>query len=575
MKGKNPDFPLHSVSEINKRTGQIATVAIILGFFMSVIYFSLGLYNIALMVACFCFGIGLLMFLNHKNIIKNTKLPLVVFVSISLIAFAANEGYGTGQYLYYFPSIISIPIIVDNQKTYFNKVIFYFIISGTCFIACVLVGILHHPWETVSETNRARIFLINAVSSLSATIGFAYINVSLERKYLKFLIDQKNNTINSRTQFLSTMGHELRTPLNGIIGVIDLLKKTESLPEQQEYFNILKYCSDQMLYQVNDILDFNKIEAGKLEIHAVDVNLNQLLVNSVMPFINLFEAKKLKLLLDVDPDLNRILLVDDVRIIQILNNLLSNAGKFTNAGFVKLSASVISRDTATIRVKFTVEDTGNGIAKEDQERVFDSFDQVFDVNTRKITGSGLGLTICNQILELMDSKMELQSEKGVGSTFSFTVDFAIPTANYTIETAPAIKADSLRGMNILVVEDNQINMIIAQKMLDGLEAKSVKAYNGEEAIAALSAEHAPFNIILMDLEMPVMDGYTAIKIIKNRWAHIPVLAFTATMMDNETLQELRNIGFKDYVSKPFQNQILFSQIEKYALAPDFMLQQPV
>lgn len=572
MKGKNLDFPLHSVSEIKKRAFQLACVAIVLGLLMFIVYFFLGLYHIALMVATFCCCIGLILFLNSKNFIKNTKLPLVAFASLALIVFAADEGYYTGQYLYYFPMIIAIPVIVENQKTYFGKVILYFSISGICCVACVAIGLLHHPWHPLAAQKISEVFFINAVSSVFATIGFAYLNVSLERKYLKFLIDQKNNTIDNRTHFLSIMGHELRTPLNGIIGAINLLKKTESLPAQQEYFNILKYCSDQMLYQVNDILDYNKIEAGKLEIHPVEINLKQLLTNSVMPFTNFFEEKGLKFLLEVDPKLNKILLVDDVRIIQILNNLLSNAGKFTNVGHIKLSAVVLRQNQESVQVKFSVEDTGNGIAKEDQKRVFDSFGQIFDVNTRKFTGSGLGLTICNQILELMNSKMELQSQKGVGSTFSFVLNFALPTNKVITETLSAVESTNLLGTKILLVEDNQINMIIAQKMLDGLQAESVKAYNGEEALIVLEENSSAFHIILMDLEMPVMDGYTTIKIIKNRWPQIPVLAFTATMMDNDTLEDLRNIGFEDCILKPFEVSVLLDQVKKYALMPNFNLQ---
>lgn len=572
MRGKNPDFPLHSISEINKRTDRLAFTSIAIGFLNFLIYYFIGLYNIALMVATFCCCIGFILFLNNKNIIKNTKLPLVSFASVALIFFAANEGFGTGQYLYYFPLIVAIPVIVDNQKTYFKKVVLYFSISGVCFFACIMVGILHHPWEQISELNRSRVFFINAVSSLLATISFAYINISLERKYLKSLIDQKNQTIDSRTQFLSTMGHELRTPLNGIIGAINLLKRTDSMPEQQEYFNILKYCSDQMLFQVNDILDFNKIEAGKLEIHPVAINLKQLLVNSILPFTNLFEEKGLKLLLEVDQDLDRTMLVDDVRLIQILNNLLSNAGKFTRSGYIKLSAKTINKNKETTQVKFSVEDTGTGIAPEDQKRVFDSFGQVFDANTRTITSSGLGLTICTQILELMNSTMELQSEKGVGSTFSFTIGFDLPVGQPDMEQIPLRHHTDLDGLKILVVEDNQINMIIATKILDNLKADCVKAYNGEEALTALEEHNGSFHLILMDLEMPVMDGYAAIKQIKTHWPHLPVMAFTATMMDTETLEELQSFGFEDYILKPFQGPVLLDQIKKHALVPNLNLQ---
>ncbi|MVN23438.1 ATP-binding response regulator [Mucilaginibacter arboris] len=564
MNGNNPDYPLYSISEIAKRTYQLSLATIGLGFLIFTYYCLMGLYHTAIMVASFCCGIGLILFLKSKHFIRNTKLPIIAFVSLSLIVFAAKEGAGTGQYLFYFPLMIAIPVIVDNQKTYLKKIIFYFSITAVCCLICIVVGIHHQPWEPLPLNDQYKIFYTNVVAAIISTIAFAYINISLERKYLEELIEQKNRTITSRTQFLSTMGHELRTPLNGIIGAINILKNGNNLPEQQEYFEILKYCSDHMLHQVNDILDFNKIEAGKLEIHPIEVNLKQLLINSTIPFANMFEEKNLELKVEIDPELDLIVLADDVRLIQILNNLISNAGKFTSKGYVKLTVKTISKSNGILRAGFWVEDTGTGIAKEDQEIIFDSFGQVYDETTRKHTGSGLGLNICLEILKLMNSHLELKSEKGVGSIFSFDIDFNyIDQQLPEQQTLPKEKAD-LAGMKILLVEDNQINMIIAKKILMDFKGDCAKAYNGQEALDLLE-ENADFGIILMDLEMPVMDGYAAIKEIKQRWPDIPVLAFTATLMDLEMLEKLKAIGFADCILKPFQAQNLLAQIKKYAL----------
>jgi len=222
-------------------------------------------------------------------------------------------------------------------------------------------------------------------------------------------------------------------------------------------------------------------------------------------------------------------------------------------------------------VKISVEDTGYGIAKEDQQRVFESFGQVYDKNTRQITGSGLGLTICNQILGLMDSKMKLQSELGFGSTFSFEINFELPV-NQSLPNKPFDIDTNLKGTKILVVEDNQINMLIVKKMLDSFQAEAVSASNGEEAIACLQENPAPFHIVLLDLEMPVMDGYATVKLIKENWPHLPVLAFTAAMMDTEMKAKLQAIGFEDSIMKPFEAPVLLSQIIKYALIPDLNLQ---
>lgn len=420
----------------------------------------------------------------------------------------------------------------------------------------------------MSESNQTVIFLVNAVAAIIVSIGFAYINISLERKYLKVLIDQKNRTILTRTQFLSTMGHELRTPLNGIIGAVNLLKNSSSLPDQQEYFDILKYCSDHMLHQVNDILDFNKIEAGKLEIHPVKVNLKHLLVNSTIPFANLFEEKNLALKVEIDPGLDSVVLADDVRLIQVINNLLSNAGKFTAKGHIKLAAKSIARSKGKLMVKFDVEDTGSGIDPKDQDKIFDTFGQVFDENTRKYTGSGLGLTICLQILKLMNSKLELTSTKGIGSTFSFVIEFNQIDKELAKEPNETDEKDDLAGMRILVVEDNKINMVIAKKILADFKAECTLAYNGQEALDALQ-ENPDFNIVLLDLEMPIMDGFQAVQEIRKNWPNLPVLAFTATLMDLEMLENLKTIGFSDYLLKPFQTPLLLAKVRKHALQPSY------
>jgi signal transduction histidine kinase len=565
MSGNNPDYPLYSISEISKRTNRLGLAVILIGCLITAFFCFYGLYFNAITVAVLCSSVGLILFLSYKKIISNTKFPLIVCVSFWFILTAANDGGATGQYLFFFPMIVAIPIIVENQKTYHQKLIFYFIISTLSFVACIAVGHYHQPWRIMPDAIKQMLFYINAISAIIITVGFAYINISLERKYLQELIDQKNRTIISRTQFLSTMGHELRTPLNGIIGAINILKNEKSLPEQQEYFDILKYCSDHMLHQVNDVLDFNKMEAGKLEIHPVEVNLKQLLVNSTIPFGNQFEEKNIELKVEIDPELDMPVMADDVRLIQVMNNLLSNAGKFTNSGYIKLSVKVISKTKENFLVDFSLEDTGVGIAEIDKERIFDTFGQVYDKSTRKYTGSGLGLTICVQILKLMGSTLELKSEKGKGSTFSFKIAFDYLDQQSLNNNHYKEKTD-LKGVNILLVEDNQINMIIAKKILMDLKATCTKAYNGQEALDTL-AENTDYQIVLMDLEMPVMDGYSAVKEIKKNWPNLPVLAFTATLMDLEMLENLKAIGFTDCILKPFQPLNLLAKIKTYALEP--------
>jgi CheY-like chemotaxis protein len=317
-----------------------------------------------------------------------------------------------------------------------------------------------------------------------------------------------------------------------------------------------------MLLQVNDILDFNKIEAGMLEIHPLAVNLKVLLLNSAKPFYTTAHDKKLELLVEIDPQLDTVVLLDDVRFIQILNNLYSNAIKFTHTGHIKLKAVCENKNSDQLDVLFAVEDTGQGIAPQDQKRIFDSFSQVYDEGNRKITGTGLGLNISKRLIKLMGSKLELNSETGKGSSFFFRLKLKEVDAPATAVQTELKADEDLAGVKILLVEDNKINVLIAKKILSDYKATVTIAYDGAEALTAL--EHkADYTIILMDLEMPVMNGYEAILTMKKLYPAIPVLAFTAAMIDREKLLSLQALGFEDCILKPFQPHELLIQVKKY------------
>ncbi|HET9279668.1 MAG TPA: ATP-binding protein, partial [Flavitalea sp.] len=395
---------------------------------------------------------------------------------------------------------------------------------------------------------------------------FAYLGIYFERKYAAVLLDQKNRTeeaMKARSQFLSQMGHELRTPLNGIIGASNLLTKNNTLPEQSEYLNILKYCSNHMLELINNILDYNKIEAGKLDIHLTEVNLKQLVQNSVLPFSNRFDEKKLGLKVQIDPDLDVNVMIDDIRLIQILNNLISNALKFTEKGYVNLKVFRKSKDNQMIDVSFSVEDTGIGIEKSDFPKIFESFGQVYTSTTRQYEGTGLGLSISQRLLNLMGSNLELESEPGKGSTFSFSVRLKQTTTNNTTNSAAKMQNTDLSGMRILIAEDNVINMLMAKKIMADWNVNLTTAENGLKALQSLETD-ANYNIILLDLEMPEMDGYTAVREINKLYPGIPVLAFTAALIDQDMYSDLKDTGFVDAVLKPCQPMELLSKIRQYA-----------
>ena len=565
-KGDDMHLNLHfDVKDVSKRTYQLGIATLFTGIALSIYTSAIGLYVSSFVSACFCFAILMVILLKYYGHISNLTIFIVTIVSGMLVSTAAIEGLQSNQYLYFFPLMVSVPIIVDLKLTQYKESFIYIGIIISAFVVCIIIGRTVTPFETFTHVQLAKLSAVNAFIAISSTIVFAVAYIFFEKKYIKELMEQSNKVIDARTQFLATMGHELRTPLNGIIGVINLLKQQNMDAQQEEYFQILKYCSDHMLQQVNNILDFNKIEADKLEIHPVELNLKQFLQNVGMPFIALFQEKGLDLQINIDPDLDVSVMADDVRLVQIFNNLFSNALKFTDIGYVRLDVVCKRKEMESIEVGFSVEDSGIGVAAGDQKRIFESFWQVYDEDTKRFIGTGLGLTICVRLLKLMNSSLVLESEKGKGSKFSFDLDLQYGTKQQLSKNQTTAEED-LSGINILLVEDNQINMLVAKKILKGFNATVKSAYDGKQALEMLAVEPG-VDIILMDLEMPVMSGYQAIFEVKKLYPDIPVIAFTASLVDQEMLSDLLKSGFVDCMLKPFQPLQMLANIKRYLTRP--------
>lgn len=526
-------------------------------------YYFLGLYTSCIMVASFSVSAAVILMLQYFKVLKRAQILILGAICTMLVISGFIEGAVTGQYFYFFPILVVIPVIVDYKNSSNLEFGLTYAAVITSFGVCFYVGQTHKPFELILLPIAHQMLYTNAGSAIMLTLCFSISYIYYEKRHLKAIVAEKNNAIAVRTRFLSTMGHELRTPLNGIIGALNLIKDEHEQFAKNEYFPVLKYCSNHMQQLINDILDFNKLEADKLSIHPIEANLKQLLVNSTLPFYNHIEEKNLQLIVDIDPQLDSIVLIDDVRLIQILNNLLSNAMKFTERGYIKLVAKCNRADKDSMSIGFIVQDTGIGIEKQDHDKIFDSFGQVFNESSRKYSGTGLGLTICLRLLKLMGSELKLESESQKGSTFSFDLDLQRPAKQEKNSGATTSDSDDLSGIRILLVEDNQINMMIAKKMLTGKKAVCECAYNGREALGML-AKDAAYDIILLDLEMPIMDGYTAIKELKRLYPKLPVVALTASLIDENLVAALLESGFSDCILKPFQPQHLFSQIRRFA-----------
>ena len=361
-----------------------------------------------------------------------------------------------------------------------------------------------------------------------------------------------------KSRFLSNMSHELRTPLNGIIGASNLLLHESYLEEQKPQLDILKFSSEHMMLLINDILDYNKIEAGKLQLEEAPVNIKHLAHQIAAQFAPQITSKGLYFYTEIDEELDTEVFTDQTRLNQVLSNLLSNAIKFTKEGSVCLIVKRLFASSTNVTVQFMVVDTGIGIPKEKQKEIFASFTQADVDTTRKYGGTGLGLSISKELVSMFKSDLLLESTPGKGSVFQFTAEWKINTERKMyINEEKAKDLTPLNGTRILLAEDNPVNMAIARRFLVKWGVELTEAVNGKLAVQAFAAQS--FDLVLLDLEMPEMDGATALKEIRKMDQEIPILAFTAAAYDN-MMTDLLEKGFRDFIPKPFRPEDLHNKI---------------
>ncbi len=368
----------------------------------------------------------------------------------------------------------------------------------------------------------------------------------------------------AKSQFLSMMSHEIRTPMNGIVGITNLLLSENPRPDQSENLGLLKFSCNNLLSIINDILDYSKVEAGKIELEKISFNL----ADTIQRCNNLHEysarEKGVALSLQADERIPNFLLGDPVRISQVLNNLLSNAIKFTDSGSVKMKAIYEGKHSDLHRITFSIEDTGIGIAEDKIESVFEGFNQASSDITRKFGGTGLGLAISKRFLELMNSHIYVRSVLNKGSEFSFTLN--LPEGREMLSTVSENSAPlSDQAIEVLLVEDNRVNQLVAKRTLENWGVLVTIAENGFEAIEKI--ELNKFHLVLMDIHMPGMTGYDATKIIRSKvgdyYKSLRIVALTADV-SQEIKQKAMAFGMDDVIGKPFIPSDLRDIIQKYA-----------
>ncbi len=430
--------------------------------------------------------------------------------------------------------------------------------TGVIMIVFVLINLQYFniisPQKGILFVGYISFFFLQ---SLILSFRFAYV--------LKKAKDQAEQGLKAKNEFLSTMSHEIRTPLNSILGMTHLILRDNPRKEQKEQLNVLLFSANNLLAIVNDILDYNKIEAGKVRFEIIDTDISNIVKNIISGLRTSAEEKAIDLRLHIDPALQSKILCDPTRLGQVITNLVSNAIKFTKKGYVLLDIKVENQTNEDIVLTISVEDTGIGIAQEKQKMIFDQFTQADTSTSRNFGGTGLGLAICKRLLALQGVVLRLKSEDGKGSIFYFTQTFhkshsedIVPEA--VTDHMPTEESKPLTGISVLLVEDNEVNILVAKNFLERWGATIDVAVNGQEALDKLDTRR--HKLILMDMHMPVMDGYEATRRLRAMGVTIPIVALTASL-PREVEDRVKNVGITDIVVKPFVPTDLFRVVLHY------------
>jgi len=504
------------------------------------------------------------------------ELHQIVLAFILVGVSASGVSYSSVAWVYYgYVGCVLLPLML--RLFYVGGEVYYALSAMTGFFLGVMVMAVYRMYRSsiaeleLSYKNEDLIEdLTRASSNLESLNEDLKDEIQHGKKIeaeLKEARDNAEKMSQAKGEFLANMSHEIRTPMNGVIGTLQLLEDTQLNEEQKEFVETAHKSADALLAILNDILDLSKIEAGKLSFENIAFDLSQIIRDIVILHSLKAEQQGIALLQQIDEELPARIIGDPTRLRQVIVNLVSNAMKFTKQGEVKIIVDVLDKDDDEAQLKVTVSDTGIGIPLQAQNTLFNAFTQADGSTTRKYGGTGLGLAIVSQLVEMMEGSLGLDSVEGEGASFWFTASFAYDDEAQQLDSDQQQDVESGRlEAKILLAEDNPINQMVAQKMLEKLGLKADVTNNGAEAVKVLS--ETAYDLVLMDCQMPEMDGFDATREIRKQGIKalndkpLPVIAMTANVMSGDR-ERCLEVGMDDYIGKPVQLDKLEKVLRKW------------